>query len=461
MYRGTRHSVRDDRMMDIGKGEIIKKLQNQSHNLSLDLESLKLCQKNLPFDQDIPESGKFKLNSLLDNMINRIQDELEEIVRMINTLHHTREISEDLLKEVDLFNLRYSKLALQTEKVFVSTPLFMELRSKGATSGFGESYKEGRNVSERKVDRSMREYNGDSPLHHHHHDRVNKSFTTVDNDHRPYMKDTFNSKIKKEISHKRIDSVDQNRIPKSLRKSPPKYRGAFNDVDPEWIDDLLRQFSNEEDVNKHQKLTLNQKSAVASQKSTMRESPSAKKDIPKSSQTLRKTSFDFPPSTDVVKRELQSLRNFYNELKERLDSHTHTDYETLLEKLKYENAKVLADNKVIQKDNSEVMHTLFNMKKEIQELKDENQKLKREVNKLKSGHTQTPTVPSVQIQQTNQSLPTEENRTQTSKTLKKERPSEQSDRQSSSRFLISQKKKENQEEDELVASWVKRRLGDH
>jgi len=93
----------------------------------------------------------------------------------------------------------------------------------------------------------------------------------------------------------------------------------------------------------------------------------------------------------------------------------------LLEKLKYENAKVLADNKVIQKDNSEVMHTLFNMsyisftfiakisiEKEIQELKDENQKLKREVNKLKSGHTQTPTVPSVQIQQTNQSLPTEE-----------------------------------------------------
>jgi len=32
----------------------------------------------------------------------------------------------------------------------------MELRSKGATSGFGESYKEGRNVSDRKVDRSMR-----------------------------------------------------------------------------------------------------------------------------------------------------------------------------------------------------------------------------------------------------------------------------------------------------------------
>ena len=31
-------------------------------------------------------------------------------------------------------------------------------------------------------------------------------------------------------------------------------------------------------------------------------------------------------ATDVVKRELQSLRNFYTELKERLDSHTHPDY---------------------------------------------------------------------------------------------------------------------------------------
>jgi len=34
----------------------------------------------------------------------------------------------------------------------------MELRSKGGTGygGYGESYKEARNVSERKVDRSMR-----------------------------------------------------------------------------------------------------------------------------------------------------------------------------------------------------------------------------------------------------------------------------------------------------------------
>jgi len=66
------------------------------------------------------------------------------------------------------------------------------------------------------------EYHNESPIQ----ERINKSFTVADVDHRPYMKDTFNSKIKKEISHKRIDSIDQNRIPKSLRKSP-KYKVTF------------------------------------------------------------------------------------------------------------------------------------------------------------------------------------------------------------------------------------------
>ncbi len=90
-----------NKVLRIGKGELIKKLQNQSHNLTLDLESLKLCQNNLPYDSkaplfssvylshslaSLPENAKPKLAVLLEGMIVKIQEELEDIVGMINTV---------------------------------------------------------------------------------------------------------------------------------------------------------------------------------------------------------------------------------------------------------------------------------------------------------------------------------------------------------------------------------------
>jgi len=167
------------------------------------------------------------------------------------------------------------------------------------------------------------------------------------------MKDTFNSKITKNLSSKKLEAIEQSKSTKSIRKSPKKVpfhfhfisnsslfksNNAFNNVDPEWVDSLLNQFSVDDDNNKHQKLTV-----LKRQKATSRGgSPSAKfSSIPKSSsQTVRKTSFDFPPgiafpfvkclmnniATDVVRREMQSLKNLYLELKEKLENHFHSEF---------------------------------------------------------------------------------------------------------------------------------------
>jgi len=415
-------------------------------------------------------------------MINKIQEELEDIVGMINTLHHCREIDDDILKEVDLFNLRYSKLALQTEKIFVSAPSFMELRGKSDT-GYVAPYSNTRNV-----DRSMRiskDLNAESPK-----DRANnnKSFSGYENEARPYMKDTFNSKISKNLSSKKLETIEQNKATtKSIRKSPKK-SNAFNNVDPEWVDSLINQFSVDEDNKRHQKLS------VLKQKPSSRAgSPSAKfSSIPKSnSQTVRKTSFDFPPATDVVRREMQSLKNLYLELKEKLDNHFHSEFETQIDKIRGENAKILADNKVIQKDNSELMHTLFNIRKELKELREENSVLKKELSKIKSSngashhhghghshahthsHSNLPTQQShsqfTQISQTSHaphgthSIPTEEvhNRPSIRSGRKEQKTEEEDNRRQSSRYLISSKKSapvEAGDSEELLASWVKRRL---
>ncbi len=106
-----------------------------------------------------------------------------------------------------------------------------------------------------------------------------------------------------------------------------KSKNAFNNVDPEWVDGLLNQFSIDEDNNRHQKLSV-----MKQQKATSRGgSPSAKfSSIPKSSSqtstTVRKTSFDFPPASDVVRREMQSLKNLYLEMKEKLENHFHSEF---------------------------------------------------------------------------------------------------------------------------------------
>ena len=52
----------------------------------------------------------------------------------------------------------------------------------------------------------------------------NKSFSGYENEARPlYMKDTFNSKISKNLSNKKLETIEQNKIThKSIRKSPKK-----------------------------------------------------------------------------------------------------------------------------------------------------------------------------------------------------------------------------------------------
>ena len=101
--------------------------------MTTDFDTLQSCKKILNSDRtsliyssrcaksvysgDMNEVAKNKLNLLLENISLRITSELEEHADVIKRLMLVREIDQEEQKVIDGLNARYSRLAMQIEKV--------------------------------------------------------------------------------------------------------------------------------------------------------------------------------------------------------------------------------------------------------------------------------------------------------------------------------------------------------
>jgi predicted nuclease with TOPRIM domain len=485
MSRSEKVSNIFDKSLFMNKSEILPRLQNQLNTLNQDLETLRACQRNLIFEKDLSENSKSKMNLLLDNMIKRIGDEVEEYNDTIAKVYNTKDLSEELMTTVDLMNIKYTKLVLQIEKIIVSTPSFIEIRHQSSANqpltvnrGSFFSVKDKAGVSFSDLNRSHHEDVSATKMDYKpSRDNlfVNKSLSGIDDD-RGYMKDTFTTKMNKNLSFRQMETAEKPQRNSAVATKKPstatkrensystKKKDFIEEINSEWIDGLIKQFGQDEDVYGSKKSpTLNSKRNRSSSISTKEKEKDSKIPLGPTgrnthTETKKNSYYEFPSAAEVIKRELETMKNLYFELKNKLDTHTHPDFETEQEKLKFQWNKMISDNTVIQKDNSELMHMVHELRKEVKELKKDNHSLKKDMKKLKRGEQATSGRPSHSIQdQENvpQNYATKTSFQNSPRFSDRERGSV---KDSKGRFLIGKEKNQANSEDELTASWVRKRL---
>lgn len=284
------------------------------------------------------------------------------------------------LQRLERLKDRYNKLVVQIEKLLMSTPKLQELQlsRKPLRSSLKESAFESLAA---ELDDDISDELGENK--ENDYETANRP-TVGPHEVRHYMKETFNSRQAKKLPDERrySDKKEEKQRTRSPPSANPQSRNTsakkpkeFGDqLNVEWIDSLLRQFGTSNTVTKKPSLQrpTSQKNASSAVKG---------KEISGNAWNVK--SYKESPALEVLRKELEAIKTVCAGFLHKIDTHNHPEYENDLEKLRLENTKILADYKILQQENTEMVKEIHAIKKEVKSLEKENDSLFDQMRKLR------------------------------------------------------------------------------
>jgi len=384
-------------------------------------ENLKSYSRQINIDIDLSTSSKPKMKSLVEEFIMRSNDFIKAVEAAKPIFSRIDEgiatANKDSLAQYDIIYEEFTKLHKSFEKISVTTPKLLEIKQR---------------IDEKiKLYENLQRKNNLTP-------------------HKTFQENRSRSKLhddSQDVNDKWLDSL-------------------INDVSQK--NEKLKSFV-EEKKNEPVKKTQNTRSTIFSPNQQVKRTastPMKENTVPKYIPATKNVS-NYLTGFKIIQDEFANLKEQLKQLVHDQKTHNHAQIEQDVQKLLTTSTKIETDNKVIQREHSELLHAMHILSKRMDLLEKENNDLKGVVKNLSEQVAQQQSI-SEQPSATNRGQGVILQVAQSSANKPPHSPSMmgkgsinkfQKEQHSAVKLIESQKKQDlKNSENEQVSDWVAERL---